>query len=193
MDFKFLSHRIRNIILNPVRAWEAICSENRPIRDVRDSFFFPLVTLVAVSAFLGSLLFTNTELSWVYNVLTGIKYLILLPVVIYVTSLACREITKRLDLNCDFVSSFKIIAYSSGPFLLCQILSRLFESFIFVNILALYGLYIFWTGIEKMLDPPEQRKLLLMIATTAVYILTFVVANWLLSKIVDGLYFSILT
>ena len=65
MDFKFLSHRIRNIILNPVKAWEAICSENRPIRDVRDSFFFPLVTLVAVSAFLGSLLFTNTELSWV--------------------------------------------------------------------------------------------------------------------------------
>ncbi len=190
MDFKFLSHRIRNVILNPVNAWDAIYRENRPIRDVRDSFFFPLVILAALSAFLGSFFFTNTELSWVYNVLTGIKYFLLLTVVIYVTALAFKEITKKFGLNCDFISSFKIIAYSSAPFLLCQIISRLFESFIFVNILSLYGLYIFWTGVEKMLNPPAPKKLPLMITATAIYIITFIAVNWLLSKILEGFYFS---
>lgn len=191
MDFKFLSNRVKNIILDPVKAWEAIYTENGPVKDVRDSFFFPIVLIAALSAFFGSLLFTNTELSWVYNVLTGIKYFVLLSVVIYVTAVAFKEIAVRFNLKCDYASSFKIIVYSSAPFLLCQIISRLFESFIFVNILALYGLYIFWTGAEKILNPPEQKKLPLMIAATAVYIFTFIITNWLLSKIVDGLYFSI--
>lgn len=190
MDFKFLSHRIRNIILNPEKTWDAIHYENKPVKYVRGSFILPLIFLVALSAFLGSLLFTNTAVSEVYSVLVGVKYFLLLCFVIYGTAFFFKEFTKALDLGTDFNLSFKIIAYSSAPFLLCQIISRLFESFIFVNVLALYGLYIFWTGVEKMINPPENKKIPMLISVTVVFIVLIVVGNWVLTQVMDKLYFA---
>jgi len=190
MDFKFLSHRIRNIILNPEKTWDAIHYENKPIKYVRGSFILPLIFLVALSAFLGSLLFTNTAVSEVYSVLVGVKYFILLCIVIYGTAFIFKELSKALDLTADFNLSFKIIAYSSAPFLLCQIISRLFESFIFVNVLALYGLYIFWTGVEKMINPPENKKIPMLISVTVVFIILIVVGNLVLTQVMDKLYFA---
>jgi Yip1 domain len=190
MDFKFLSHRIRNIILNPEKTWDAIHYENKPIKYVRGSFILPLIFLVALSAFLGSLLFTNTAVSEVYSVLVGVKYFILLCIVIYGTAFIFKELSKALDLATDFNLSFKIIAYSSAPFLLCQIISRLFESFIFVNVLALYGLYIFWTGVEKMINPPENKKIPMLISATVVFIILIVVGNLALTQVMDKLYFA---
>jgi hypothetical protein len=190
MDFKFLSHRIKNIILNPEKAWDAIHYENKPVKYVKGSFFLPLTILVAISAFLGSILFTNVGVSWAYSVLVGLKYFLLLFFVIYGTAFIFNEITNALDLGRNIDSSFKIIAYSSAPFLLCQIISRVFESFIFVNVLALYGLYIFWTGVEKMINPPEQKKISLLILAAVVFILLIVMGNWVLTQIIDKLYFA---
>lgn len=190
MDFKFLYYRITNIILNPVRAWEAIFSENRPINFVRGSFFLPLIILVAVSAFFGSLLFTHTGFSHLYAILVGIKYFLLMFIVVYGTSFILKEILIALDLKSDFSVSFKIITYSIAPFLICQIISRLIESFIFVNVLALYGLYIFWNGIEKMINPPEHKKMPLIIATTVSFIALFFAVNWLLTLVIEKLYFT---
>jgi hypothetical protein len=70
MDYKFFLQGIKNIILNPVKAWETIDSENRSIKILRNNLFFPLIILVSVSAIAGSLIFTNTKLSPIYSILT---------------------------------------------------------------------------------------------------------------------------
>jgi hypothetical protein len=110
--------------------------------------------------------------------------------VIYGTAFIFREITNAFGLGRDFNLSFKIIAYSSIPFLLCQIISQLFESFIFINVLALFGLYIFWAGIEKLLNPPEQKKLPLLIAATITFVVIFFAVNWFLSMVSDKFYYA---
>lgn len=190
MDYKFLHHRIKYIIINPVKAWDAIHSENRPIKDVRGSFFFPFIILVSIAAFLGSVLFTNSSLSVMYSILLGIKSFLLLYFVIYASAFIFKEITFALDLGRDFTVSFKMIAYSTAPFLICQIISRIFESFIFVNVLSLYGLYIFWIGAEKMLDPPEYKKTPMLIAASFTFIGLYIATNFFLTMIIDRIYFS---
>jgi hypothetical protein len=154
MKYKFFLQRIKNVIYSPVKHWETIASENTPSRLIRNSFFFPLIILVSVSAFFGSLIFTNAELSPVYSIFVSIKCFGLLLFTVYATAYILSEITYPLDLGKDFNISFRIVVFSIGPFLLCQILSRLFESLLFVNIIGFYGLYIFWIGAEKMLTPP---------------------------------------
>lgn len=191
MDYKFLYHRIKYIILDPVKAWDEIHSDNRPIKDVRNSFFFPLITLVAIAAFIGSVIFANTGLSVIYSILVGIKYFLLLCLVIYATAFIFREITYAMDMGRDFTISFKMIVYSIAPFLICQMVSRIFESFIFINILALYGLYIFWIGAEKMLNPPEQKKMPMLIAATLTMIGLYIAANFFLTMIIEKFYFAI--
>jgi hypothetical protein len=178
--------------MDPIKAWNTIDSENMPVKVVRRSYLFPLILLVSVSAFMGSLIFTNTELSPVYSILVGIKYFLLLFFTVYVTSYILGEITFPLDLGRDFSVSFRIIVFSVTPFLLCQILSCIFESLLFVNILAMYGLYIFWTGAEKLLNPPQYKKMPLLIASVITLGGVYLVIGMLLNKIIDKIFFVFL-
>jgi hypothetical protein len=190
MDYKFFLNSIKNILLNPVKAWGVIDSENKPIKLVRNSYFFPLNILVSISAFTGSLIFTNTELSPVYSIIVGIKCFALLYFTIYATAYIFGEITYPLDLGKSFNISFRLTVYSITPFLICQILSRLFESLLFVNILGLYGIYIFWTGMEKMLTPPQYKKMPLLIASTIVLVGIYIAINLALNILTDKVYFE---
>jgi hypothetical protein len=190
MDFRFLYNRIKYIVLNPSKAWSVIHDENRPVRDVRNSFFIPLAVIVAMCSFLGSIIFTNSTLSPVYSLIIALKFLILHLLVVFTSAVIFGEITKALDLGKNYTVSFKIIAYSVSPLLICQMISHLFESLIFVNILSLYGLYIFWVGTEKMLNPPEHKKMPMLVATFVVVAGLYIAGTILLTSIADKIYFG---
>lgn len=190
MDYKFFISSLINILLDPVRAWNTIDSVNMPVKVVRNSFLFPLLILVSASAFMGSMIFTNTELSPVYSIFTGIKYFLLFFFTIYITSYILGEITFPFDLGRDFSVSFRIIVFSVTPFILCQILSSIFESLLFINIIGLYGLYIFWTGAEKLLNPPQYKKMPLLIAAIITIIGIYIATSILLNKLIDKIFFA---
>jgi hypothetical protein len=191
MNGKFFMQSIKNIIFSPVTHWETIASENTPYRLIRNSFFFPLIILVSLSAFMGSILFINAELSPAYSIFVSIKCFGLLLFTVYATAYILSEITNPLDLGKDFNLSFRIVVFSISPFLICQIFSRLFESLLFVNIIGFYGLYIFWTGAEKMLTPPQYKKMPLLIATVITITGVYIATDLFLTMIMDRIYFAI--
>jgi hypothetical protein len=188
MNNKLFLFRVIGIIINPIKAWEIIDSENKSVSVIRNSFLFPVILLVSLSATAGSLIYTNAELSPVYSVFVGIKCFLLYYITAYASAFILREITYPLDLGRDFSISFRLIVYSIVPFLLCQILSRLFESLLFVNILSLYGLFIFFAGTEKMLTPPVYKKMPVLIATTLTFIGIYVITNILLTTLIDKIF-----
>jgi hypothetical protein len=190
MDYKFFLREISKIILDPVKAWETIESENKPLSLLRDSYLLALVILVSVSAFFGSLFFSNSELSYVYSLFESIKCFALFYATIYAAAYIFGEITYPLDLGKSFTKSFRIIVYSITPFLICQILSRLFESIQFLDILGLYGLYIFWTGSEKLLAPPQYKKMPMLIASVVLLVAVYVITNALLNMVMDRIFYA---
>jgi hypothetical protein len=191
MDFRFLYHRIKYFIINPGRAWDVIHRENRPMKYVRGSFFMPLILLVTVSAFVGSMFLTNTTLKPMYSVLVAIATFLELYLAVYVSAIALREIMKALDLGHDFVTAFKLIAYSFSPVYTVLIVSRLFESLLFINVLGLYSIYLFWTGMEIMVSPPEHKKIPMVIATAVVTLAVLLLLQVLLSRLAATVYFAI--
>ena len=190
MNLIFFLKGIKNIVLNPVKFWETVKLEQPSTMLARNSFFIPLSLLVALSAFLGSLLFANAELSPVYSVLISIKFLAVILIAVYATSYLLGEITYPLDLGRDFNISFRLVVFSITPFMLCQILSHMFESLLFVNIIGFYGLYIFWIGSEKTLNPPQYKKMPLLIAATITFAGIYIASDLLLSMITDRVYYS---
>jgi hypothetical protein len=190
MDLRFLYHRTRYFIISPVMAWEVVHRENRPIKYVRGSYFMPLIILVSVSSFFGSLFFINNTLEPMYSVLVAINTFLFLYLGVYASAYIVTEITKALDLGRDFVTSFKLVAYSLAPLFLSLTVSRLFESMLFLNILSLYGLYIFWTGMETMINPPEHKKLPMVIATVISMIIIIGILQIVLSKLTETIYFA---
>lgn len=192
MDFKVFAGSIKDIIADPERKWSGIRSERRPAGYLAINILLPLVVLVSLSAFLGSFLFVNTGLLKVYSVLSGIKYFLLMFLVIFGTAFVHSLTSEKLGSEPSFTVSFTLILYSSIPFILCQIISRLFESFIFINILALYGLFIFWTGTGIITETTKRNRLILLITITASLFFIYFSGEWLLTKLIDKIYFSII-
>jgi hypothetical protein len=192
MDYKFFYKSFLKIIFTPEKAWDIILTENRSDKDLRNNFLLPSIVLVTIAAFLGSIIFTNSRLSVIYSIFTGVKYFILLLFVTYSSALVMGEITKPLDLGKNFTISFRLIVYSLTPMFFCLIASHVFESLIFVNILSLYGMYIFWTGAEKLLLPPDYKKMPMLIAIFVFITGIFFAGNWVITALTDRISFSII-
>ena len=191
MDFRFLYHRTKYFIINPGKAWEVVHREERPMKFVRGSFFLPLIILVTISAFLGSMFFINTTLKPMYSVLAAVNTFLFLYLGVYGSAFVVREIMRAMDLGHDFLVAFKLVAYSMAPIFLSLTVSRLFESLLFINVLGLYGLYIFWIGMEMMVNPPDHKKLPMIIASVVSMLIIFFLLQIILSKLSQTLYFSI--
>jgi hypothetical protein len=190
MDYKFFFKQIVLIIFSPGKAWKQISEGNIPAGHVRNNLLFPLLILVVICSFIGSMIFANVRLHPVYSVFIAAKYLILDIFIIYISALLFREIAKALDLAADFSVSFRIIVYSLVPFLLCQMVTLLFESLAFVNILSLYGLWILWTGGEIILNPPDHKKIPMLVATVVVMAEFYIGGSIGLAAVIDRIYFS---
>jgi hypothetical protein len=190
MDYKFLLQRFIQILFSPAKTWESVHSDNRPLKDTTKSFFLPLATFVAISAFAGSFFIANRQLSFVYSLFTGVKYFILLFAAIYSSAVILKEMTYALDLGRDYPVALKLIVYSLTPLYICLAVSSLFESLVFINILALYGLFIFWEGVIKMLDPPAHKKMPLLIATFITVTGLFIAYSVVLNHVIDRIYYA---
>jgi hypothetical protein len=191
MDFRFLYHRTKYFIINPGKAWDVVHREKRPMKFVRGSFFLPLTILVTISAFFGSAFFINTTLKPMYSVLSAVNTFLFLYLGIYASAFVVREIMRALDLGHEFLVAFKLVAYSMAPIFLSLTVSRLFESLLFINVLGLYGLYIFWIGMEVMVNPPDHKKLPMIIATVVSMLIIFLLLQVILSKLTETLYFAL--
>jgi hypothetical protein len=190
MNNKFFLFKVTDIIFNPVKAWETIDSENKSVAVIRNSFLFPLIILVSIASIAGSLIYINPESAAVYSVFVGIKCFMLFYVSVYASAYILRQITHALDLGDNFAISFRLIVYSIVPLLVCQIFSRLFESVLFVNVLALSGLFIFWTGTERMLTPPSYKKMPLLISAFITFVGIFIAIDFLFTKIIDKIFYA---
>jgi hypothetical protein len=190
MNNKFFLFKVKDIIFDPVKTWETIDSENKPVSVIRNGFLFPLILLVSIASIAGSLIFINPELSAVYSVFEGIKCFMLFYISVYASAYILKKITHALDLDDNYAVSFRLIVYSIVPLLICQVFSRLFESVLFINILALSGLYIFWTGMERILIPPAHKRVPLMISAFVTFIIIYIATDFLLTQVMDKIFYK---
>jgi hypothetical protein len=190
MDYKFFLRKIALIIFSPRKAWSGIAEENQPVKHLRNNLLLPLLLLVTICSFLGSMIFSNVTLQPVYSIFVALKYFLLNLFVVYISAVIFREITKALDLPSEFSFSFEINVYSMVPLFICQMVSLLFESFAFINILAFYGTWIFWTGGEARLNPPDYKKMPMLIATFVIIAGFMLGGGVALNLLIDRIYFS---
>lgn len=190
MNFKYLVAGIKNILFNPDKAWDNIEAEEKQVRTIRDSILLPVIILVSLAALAGSLMFSNSALPASYSFFVAVRTFLILITTVYVAALIMGEITFPLDLGRDFNTSFTIITFSFIPFFICSILSGLFESLLFVNIIGLYGLYIFWEGTGKFMNPPRYKRMPLLIATFAITVLVYLGADAVLKTVLDKIFYA---
>ena len=190
MNFRFFPGWMGKVISDPSGFWKTFNDEEPRLSTIKNSILFPLTVLPALFALAGSLIFTNTHLAAIYSFLYAMQYFAALMISVFVSAAAVTLSARRIHPNLRYSMALVIVIYSLVPFFLCQMVSRLFESFQFVNILGLYGLMIFWSALEEVLNTPRDKKPVLLIAAFVSFILAFAVSDLVLGVLADKIYFS---
>ncbi|HEY5500133.1 MAG TPA: Yip1 family protein, partial [Bacteroidales bacterium] len=147
--YKNLFERIWGILVSPSKTWDIIAQDPDNKKKYLTSYFYPLITLVAVTAFLNPFIKGYEELEWKATLLVGLRFFI----VSFVSSLIGFFLTAKV-LNYSFVRWFGIksdgrksemlTAYASTPVLVVSILTRLLSDFFFMKLLFFYVIVLVW-------------------------------------------------
>ncbi|HDZ41530.1 MAG TPA: DUF1282 domain-containing protein [Bacteroidetes bacterium] len=190
VDLRMLRDRAKYIILHPVRAWETIRKENRSVKTVHNSFLIPVLILISLSAFAGSLIYNPTGLSVLFPVIRALKQFFCFYLTVFLSSWALNEISVAFIQHKDYAFNFKLVSYSFTPLYITVIITRFLPELELLNLLGLYGAYIVYAGLNSV-ENLGRRSLLRYFIVALMTVITFYFAiSWLSRSLLEGLYFS---
>jgi hypothetical protein len=162
-------HRVQGILLNPREEWIRIKEDSLPLFRLFSSYVLILAALPPVTGFLANLLyggFRKPYSGWSWNV-AGKNFLF--SIIIYIISLiTVYAIGKIINVLAPIFSSrrsnlnsLKLAVYSMTPYWIGGILYLVPRTgWVLRNLVALYGIYILYSGFTaSLMDTPREKVL----------------------------------
>lgn len=191
MDFSLFTRRIALLVSSPAVFWESVKKENLSTGEIRTSFLLPLIILIGISSFAGTYIFKHSGLSIVYPLIIGIGYSLIFFVTIEIVTLIINEISVAFTTDKNYNTIYKLVVYSFTPYMVIMIITRLFSSLLFANILGLYGLVILWKGITDLIESDQNTQVRLTAMISIATIIFYLAIRWIILILLEGLYFMI--
>jgi hypothetical protein len=191
MDLALLYKRVVMLISKPSRFWVRIKEDDIPSSEVRRSFLLPILILVSISSFAGTYFYSYNSLSIIYPLLKGLEYFLILFFTIELVVFILSEIVTYLLKIKIAAEIYKLVVYSFAPFMIMMIISKIFSSLLFLNLLGIYGLFILWMGIDIMVGGDKLFRIRLTSLISTATIVFYLGIRWIISALVEGLYFMI--
>ena len=181
-----LVQRAKNIIVTPKTEWEAIAADPTPTAAIVTGYVLPLAALAAVAGFIGmclvgmSLPFLGTYrmgIGWglglaIYNVIMAVVF-------VYVIGFIIDALAPTFGGQKNMAQAVKLAAYSYTPAWLASILTIIPALGILVLIGAIYGLYLLYLGLPRLMrNPPEKSA-----GYTALVVVCAIVVGFIISMI----------
>lgn len=169
-DYKSLAETAKDIILKPKEAWPGISAKPTSNKQIVLTYVLPLTLIAAVITLL--IIWLGTYLTFGFALKVALLRLILPIITIVIAAILTNELAETFDSVKNLTASFKLIAYSSTPWLLANIIASLSWALSWVAIFGLYGIYLLFTGLPVLMKTPEDKK---PVYTLAVVVLIFVI------------------
>ncbi len=138
-----------------------------------NGFVYPLIGLCGLAVFLGSLSF-GFEVESLRMVLTEVSAMVISLFFGYFVSvyLVNRVTTAMLGGESRMLQSQLLVGYGLSAIMVLNIVLGLFPSFFLIYwLLQFYIMYIVWEGADKLMEVPEQKRMIYSIAVSAILIL----------------------
>ncbi len=177
-----ISERLKDLLINPKQFWaeQRHTGENQHYFLLR--FYFPLLLFVAFAVFLGEF-FGSNHLYVGFAVLKSVRELVLFTFQYFISVLVTSELIKPFGGEKNLPAVKKLIAYSLAPFMLVSIVTGLFPFLYPIDVLALYGIYIYWMGVKELLVFSHQKCNNFVLVTALINFLMFSILGILLNKL----------
>lgn len=157
-----LVERVKRIILTPKSEWAAIEAESTSVVELYRNYIVILAAVPAVANFLGNWLFGYSRGSdgIVHTTFFGglfraiVQYGLSLPL-IYLVALAVARLAPSFEGKRDDLRALKLVAFSYTPVWLAEIFA-LVPGLRWMDVLGLYGVYLFYVGVSRMTQSPDE-------------------------------------
>ncbi|MFO7852214.1 MAG: Yip1 family protein [Bacteroidota bacterium] len=190
IDLRMLRERTRYIIIHPVKAWETIREESRSVGTVQSSFLLPLLIIISLSAFAGSLIYNPTGLSILFPIILALKQFFSFYLTVLFSSWILNELSPAFIQSRDYSFNFKLVTYSLTPLFVTVFITRFLPDLALINILSLYGAYILYVGLKTVQNIKGQSLLRYFIVALLTITVFYFTISWISRSLLEGIYFS---
>ncbi len=175
--YKNLFSRLKDLILNPGKAWTSILTEQVQVNDVLAQFSLPLIGAYTAATFIGYLFF-HQGLSFDLALRDALFAFSSCFFGLYLAWFLLIKLLPALQLNASKENIFKLVAYPSLVIYLIGTVNNLVPQTYFFGFLHLYAGYIIWEGLGLLIpDNKDSRILLTIVITIAILVLPFVIGK----------------
>ena len=165
-----LIDRAKAILLKPIDTWPIIKSEAKTEKEIYTDYVMILAAVPIVAGFLGQWLF-----GYGLNFFRGITWMIvayaLSLVFVFVIAKIVDALAPTFEAQKSSINSLKLVAYSMTAGWVIGIVA-IIPGLAPLQILGLYGLYLFYVGLPHLMECPADKTL---VYTIVVLIVSFVV------------------
>ena len=176
--------RVKKICLTPAAEWPVIATENTPAGTLISGYVLPLAAIGVVCGFIGgsiigrSLPFIGTyRVPFVAGFAAAIFTLAMTVAGVFVLSLIINALAPSFGAEKNQAQALKVAAYSFTPAWVAGVLQILPLLGVLVLFAALYGIYILYLGLPRLMKCPEDKA----VGYTVVVVVCAIVVNVVIS------------
>jgi hypothetical protein len=177
--------RAKNICLTPTTEWPVIAAEPASTQGLVTGYVLPLAAIGAVAGFVGGSIVGRTlpfigtyRVPFISGLVLAVFALGMAVVGVFVLSLVINALAPTFGGEQNQIQAMKVAVYSYTPAWVAGVLYLLPLLGIFVIFASLYGMYLLYLGLPRLMKCPEDKA----IPYTAVVIICAIV----LSVVITG-------
>jgi hypothetical protein len=177
--------RVKNICLTPATEWTVIASESTPPATLIGGYAAPLAAIGAVAGFIGgsiigrTLPFIGTYRVGIFaGVALALFTFVMALVGVAILALIINVLAPKFGAQQDSQQALKLAVYSYTPAWVAGALQILPLLGVLVLIAALYGIYLMYVGLPRLMKcPPDQAVGYTAVVVVCAIILSLVVGG----------------
>ncbi|ESQ85893.1 hypothetical protein AEAC466_01560 [Asticcacaulis sp. AC466] len=185
-----LIERIQAILLKPSPTWDVIEGENPSVRQLYTSYIMPLAAIGPIASAIGSVVFglgipgfMSIHVSPISALLNAIVSYVLSLALVYVVALVIDGLAPSFNAQKNFIQALKLATYSLTAGWVAAIFFIIPSLGLLAILGGLYGIYLFYLGLPKLMKNPPDKTIVYMIVTAVVYIVLAIVIKAIVSAV----------
>ena len=192
MDFNAIIKRVIAIITKPNDEWEAIKNETMTTADMYVKYAVVVAAIPAIAGFIGWALigrsygFGTFRIPVARSLIWAILTYILALVSVYIVGLIIDALAPSFGSQKDMNRSLKVAVFSATAGWVGGIFNLIPALGIIGMLCALYGLYLLYTGLKSLKEPPQDKLMGYFIVTLIVSIIIFFVIGFIVATAAFG-------
>ena len=176
--------RAKNMIMSPAREWPVVAGESATVGGLYQGYIIPLSAIPPIATFIGSLLFRHVGFGGA--ILLAVVSYVLGLIGVYVVSFIAAKLAPMFGGNDDQIAGLKLVAFGSTASWVGGIFHIIPALGVLSLLAAIYGIYIFYTGVTPVMNVPSGRVIGYIIALIVAVIIVYIVIFALVGAIIGG-------